>query len=169
MQWVRESSAGEPQAAPAGSETESPPVNGSPQEAEQPRKAAAEKEAAPSPWPALYQWLAAHPCSGDAVDLVRFRAWRALGYVNAAELDPAVARQLFPAPLKAGVSQLEAHRNCPFQHFLRYGLCLSERGHERVTARTCRRSATTCSNACCETCSRPTAVGATSRPKRSSR
>src|SRR5205823_4457418 len=40
----------------------------------------------PSAMPVLYQWLATHPPAGDAIDTMRFRAWKALAYSNRAQL-----------------------------------------------------------------------------------
>lgn len=87
-----------------------------------------------NPWPRLFQWLAAHECCDDTIDIMRYRSWKALSYSNDARLSPEIAGRLFPRPLEARVSELETFRNCPFQHFLRYGLHLRERGDERVTA-----------------------------------
>ena len=83
---------------------------------------------------AAYQWFATRPGAGDAVDRAKSCAWKALAYVNEAELSPAVAARLFPAPLSATASQLETFAACPFRHFLRYGLRLAEREVQGVTA-----------------------------------
>ncbi|MGH7214672.1 MAG: PD-(D/E)XK nuclease family protein, partial [Tepidisphaeraceae bacterium] len=97
-----------------------------------------QSEAAPTPddasMAALYQWLATHECCDDAVDIMRYRAWRALSYTNDSVLSPEVASKLFPSPLRATPSQLETFATCPFKHFLRYGLALRERQAEDVTA-----------------------------------
>jgi ATP-dependent helicase/nuclease subunit B len=60
--------------------------------------------------------------------------WPALSYANEAALAPDVAGRLFPAPLAASAAQLETFAACPFRHFLRYGLELSEREAQGVTA-----------------------------------
>jgi ATP-dependent helicase/nuclease subunit B len=78
-------------------------------------------------WPALYQWVARHPTDDGAVDLLRYRVWKALRYDNAAGLEGATAGGLFPRPLKAGVWQIEMYASCPFRHFMRYGLGLEQR------------------------------------------
>ena len=83
--------------------------------------------------PALYQWLAVTPPDGSAVDVMRFRAWRALSYDNAAKLDPDHAAALFHSPLTATVRQLEDAAACPFRHFAKYGLRLAEREVADVT------------------------------------
>ncbi len=79
------------------------------------------------PWESIYQWFAARPPNGDAVDQVRYRSWKALSYKNEAALHPQTAAALFTSPLHAGVAQLESFRRCPYQHFARYGLGLSAR------------------------------------------
>jgi ATP-dependent helicase/nuclease subunit B len=83
---------------------------------------------------ACYDWLSSYPASGDGVDRARKDAWPALRYVNEAALSPAVATRLFPSPLAASAAQLETFAACPFRHFLRYGLGLSEREAQGVTA-----------------------------------
>jgi ATP-dependent helicase/nuclease subunit B len=87
----------------------------------------------PDPRPALYQWLATRPAAGDAVDLARYRAWKALAYSNEASLSPEIARELFPNPLQASVGQIETFATCPFRHFLRYGIRLRDRERASVT------------------------------------
>jgi ATP-dependent helicase/DNAse subunit B len=84
--------------------------------------------------PALYQWLATHPPAGDAIDVMRFRAWKALGYTNKAVLSKPLAKQLFAPPLHASVTRIEAFAACPFKHFARYGLELREREHEEAVS-----------------------------------
>ncbi len=86
------------------------------------------------PWTALYHWLATHACCDDSIDVMRFRAWKALSYDNHAKLSEAVASQLFPSPLRASVSRIESFATCPFQHFVRYGLDLRPREADDVTA-----------------------------------
>lgn len=89
---------------------------------------------APGPWPWLYQWLAEHDCSDDAIDIMRYRAWRALSYSNQPRLSHQIAQQLFSSPLHASVSRIETYAACPFKHFVSYGLKLSEREEQEVTA-----------------------------------
>ena len=84
--------------------------------------------------PALYQWLATYTCCDDAVDVMRFRAWKALSYANAADLSPEVSRLLFPNPLHASVTRIETFATCPFKHYARFGLRLEERAEQDVTA-----------------------------------
>ena len=84
-------------------------------------------------WPALYHWLAQHTCCNDAIDNIRYRAWRALSYANPASLSPEVAKELFPSPLRATVAQLETFATCPFQHFARFTLGLRARDRQEVT------------------------------------
>jgi ATP-dependent helicase/nuclease subunit B len=84
-------------------------------------------------WPALYQWLAKYECGDDAIDLMRYRAWSSLSYTNPARLSEQVAKELFPSPLEATVSQLETFAACPFRHFARHTLGLKERDRQDVT------------------------------------
>jgi len=83
-------------------------------------------------WEPVYQWLAAHPTSGDALDTARFHAWKALSHCNNASLEPAHAAALFPSPLRATSRQLESYRRCPYQHFARHGLGLTPRQHRQA-------------------------------------
>src|SRR5205085_5940758 len=80
--------------------------------------------------PALYQWLATHPPADDAIDVMRFRAWRALSYANSAGLSKSIASKLFASPLHASVTRIESFAACPFKHFARFGLALREREDE---------------------------------------
>jgi ATP-dependent helicase/nuclease subunit B len=61
-------------------------------------------------------------------------AWPALAYHNDAALSAEAAAGLFPAPLRASVSQLETWSECPFKHFVRHGLRLGRREDPDVTA-----------------------------------
>lgn len=88
---------------------------------------------AADPWPALYQWLAEHGCCNDALDTMRYRAWKALSYTNITALPTEIATRLFPSPLHATVRRLETFAACPFKHFVRYGLQLQEREEPDVT------------------------------------
>ena len=87
-----------------------------------------------APWPALYQWLATYTCCDDAIDVMRYRAWRALGYTNDAKLSPDVAAKLFAPPLHASVTRIESFATCPFKHYAQYGLKLRPREDGDVTA-----------------------------------
>ncbi|HEV8292937.1 MAG TPA: PD-(D/E)XK nuclease family protein [Tepidisphaeraceae bacterium] len=82
------------------------------------------------PWGALYQWLATYPTKNDAIDSIRFRAWKALSYANDSNLSKQMGERLFAAPLRASVSQVEMFATCPFKHFAHYGLGLRERVEE---------------------------------------
>jgi ATP-dependent helicase/nuclease subunit B len=84
-------------------------------------------------WAAVYQWLARRAPSGDAVDIARYRAWKALSDHNEAHLDADVAKALFASPLSASIPQLESFRACPYQHFARYGLGLKKREKSDVS------------------------------------
>jgi ATP-dependent helicase/nuclease subunit B len=86
-------------------------------------------------WPALYSLLASHPPADDAIDVMRFRAWKALGYDNSARISGATADRLFPQPLAASVTQLESFAACPFQHFVKFGLRLQPRFDRQVGGR----------------------------------
>ncbi|HEY7091179.1 MAG TPA: PD-(D/E)XK nuclease family protein [Tepidisphaeraceae bacterium] len=92
------------------------------------------RHGAPRPFESLYQWLATRPWSDDPIDVMRYRAWRALSYVNEARLSPQTSAELFKSPLGASVSRIEAFAACPFKHFLTYGLGLSGREDPDVTA-----------------------------------
>ncbi|MCC7350833.1 MAG: PD-(D/E)XK nuclease family protein [Phycisphaerales bacterium] len=83
--------------------------------------------------PALYQWLATHPCRDDAMDLMRYRAWKALSYHNEATLPAEWSARLFGLPLETSAGKLESFASCPFQHFARYGLSLRQRGDDQLT------------------------------------
>jgi len=83
-------------------------------------------------WRSLYQWLATRPMNDDAIDTVRYRAWKALSYANQAQLSPQMCTSLFPGPLTVSASQLEAFARCPFSHFLRYGLRLRPRERQQI-------------------------------------
>ncbi|MCC6422886.1 MAG: PD-(D/E)XK nuclease family protein [Phycisphaerales bacterium] len=82
---------------------------------------------------ALYQWLATYPKCDDAMDVMRVRAWRALKYHNDASLPDELAIQLFGLPLETSATRLESFAACPFQHFLRYGLSLQQRGDDQMS------------------------------------
>lgn len=84
-------------------------------------------------YPALYAWLSAHETRSDAIDVMRYRAWHALSYTNDAALSADLRDQLFPSPLTASASQIEAFAACPFKHFARYGLRLEPRVEEDPT------------------------------------
>jgi ATP-dependent helicase/nuclease subunit B len=85
-------------------------------------------------WTSLYQWLSQHQFTSDAIDVMRFRAWRALAYDNQSILSSELAKRLFPSPLGASVSRIETFATCPFKHFARYGLELNEREDAEVSA-----------------------------------
>ncbi|MEO6435845.1 MAG: PD-(D/E)XK nuclease family protein [Tepidisphaeraceae bacterium] len=89
---------------------------------------------AQQPWARLYQFLAEHKTSEDAIGVMRFKAWRAVGYHNDARLSRETALRLVLGPLKASVTRIETFAACPFKHFARYGLGLSVREEEDVTA-----------------------------------
>jgi ATP-dependent helicase/nuclease subunit B len=82
---------------------------------------------------AVYDWLARHPYKNDAIDVMRYRSWRALNYRNDAKLSPEIAAKIFAEPLHASVSRIETFAVCPFKHFAQYGLRLRERDDEEVT------------------------------------
>jgi ATP-dependent helicase/nuclease subunit B len=89
---------------------------------------------AEQPWATLYQWLADHPFSNDAIDVMRFRAWRAVGYHNEAKLLKETADQLYARELHASVTRIETFAACPFKHYARFSLGLEEREEADVTA-----------------------------------
>lgn len=85
------------------------------------------------PWPALYQWLATYTCCDDAIDVMRYRAWKALDYTNEATLSPDIGGKLFASPLHASVTRIESFATCPFKHYAQYGLKLRPREDGDVT------------------------------------
>jgi ATP-dependent helicase/nuclease subunit B len=88
-------------------------------------------------WIGLYHWLAMYKCSSDfrdPIDTMRYRAWRALSYDNQASLSPEIAKLLFKSPLDASVSRVETFATCPFKHFARYTLKLTEREDPDVSS-----------------------------------
>lgn len=85
----------------------------------------------------LYDWLASYKCAGDGsdpIERIRHRTWSALSYRNDATLSPALASALFPSPLRASAAEMETMAACPFRHFLRYGLRLTDRAAVNFTA-----------------------------------
>jgi ATP-dependent helicase/nuclease subunit B len=86
-------------------------------------------------WESLYQWLAAHPCNDDAVDVIRYRAWKALSYANTAKLSAPMSQALFAGPLALSTSQLETFASCPFSHFAKFGLRLRPDEREEIGGR----------------------------------
>ena len=88
------------------------------------------------PWVGLYQWLVRHPCDHreeDAIDVMRYRAWRALAYRNDAALSEAVAKKLAGEKFSASVTRIETFATCPFKHFARNQLGLEKREEAEVT------------------------------------
>ncbi len=88
------------------------------------------KPADPSaPWPALYQFLAKHECNNDELDVARSRGWKALSYVNVAELSPDLRLRAISenGAFLTTPSELETFAACPFRHFAKYGLNLRAR------------------------------------------
>jgi ATP-dependent helicase/nuclease subunit B len=81
----------------------------------------------------LYDWLSRGNARGGELGRLLERAWPALCYANTARLSPELAALLFPSPLVASASQLESFASCPFQHFVSYGLRLSQRGDGSIT------------------------------------
>jgi ATP-dependent helicase/nuclease subunit B len=92
------------------------------------------QKAGESTFAALYQWLATHPPIDDSIDVMRFRAWRALQYRNEAKLGREVVAKLFASPLRASVTRVETFAACPFRHFARFGLGLLERADDEVSS-----------------------------------
>ena len=92
-----------------------------------------EKADQEQPWARLYQFLSDHKKYDDAIGVMRYKAWRAIGYRNEAKLSPEVAKQLNPAPLHASVTRIETFATCPFKHFARNGLKLETREDDDVT------------------------------------
>ena len=85
------------------------------------------------PWATLYQFLVDHKNYDDAIGVMRYKAWRAIGYRNHAQLSDDVARLLIPGPLHASVTRIETFAACPFKHFASFHLGLSPREDQDVT------------------------------------
>ena len=85
-------------------------------------------------WPTLYHWLATYDYSNDPIDTMRYRAWKALSYRNEPVLSEQVAREFYKSPWNERVSQIETISACPFKHFVTYGLHLTEREDQEITA-----------------------------------
>ncbi|MFI5379987.1 MAG: PD-(D/E)XK nuclease family protein, partial [Tepidisphaerales bacterium] len=87
-----------------------------------------EEPKAGSPWPALYQCLAANRASlPEHIDRLVKQAWPALAYANDASLAASTAAALFASPLSATPRRIEIYATCPYKHFAEYGLGLGER------------------------------------------
>lgn len=76
---------------------------------------------------ALYQWVMNEIARGNPLVAAFGDTWRALKYDNTARIEPGTARQLWGQPLNVTASQIESFASCPFQHFAKYGLKLTER------------------------------------------
>jgi ATP-dependent helicase/nuclease subunit B len=98
---------------------------------EEKREASGERREEDGTFAALYQWLATHPPVDDSIDVMRFRAWKALQYRNEAALSRSVVSKLFASPLRASVTRIETFAACPFKHFARFGLGLRERADDQ--------------------------------------
>lgn len=85
-------------------------------------------------WRALERWLQKRPRVNDAIVALYARARSALSYKNEAALQPQTRSALFPAPLSAGIRQLESFAACPYQHFARFGLHLRPRSRQAFGA-----------------------------------
>ena len=83
---------------------------------------------------ALYHWIATRDTDGSSIDVMRFRAWRALQYANGAKLSRPVVRQLFGDALHASVTRIETFAACGFKHFARFGLDLRPRDEEEAVS-----------------------------------
>jgi len=82
-----------------------------------------------SPWRELYGWYAEDPLWRERYDFVH----RGVSYENqAAPLDSEAAQGLFGQRLTTSVSRLERYAECPFAHFIRYGLRPSPRQRYEV-------------------------------------
>jgi ATP-dependent helicase/nuclease subunit B len=81
--------------------------------------------------PALTKWFT----SASELHLVRAREalLSAMRYDNEASLSPAIAKQLFPSPLKMSATRLETFAACPFKHFSQYTLGLKPREETELT------------------------------------
>lgn len=88
---------------------------------------------AQQPWASLYHWLIDHACCDDAIDTMRYRAWRALSYTNNAILSADTAQKLAGRQFYASVTRIETFATCPFKHFARHHLGLEPREDANVT------------------------------------
>lgn len=88
-----------------------------------------EGAALPSPWRELYHWYAGEPGWRERYDLVH----RGYTYENQAPpLNSEAAEGLFGQNVLTSVSRLERYAECPFAHFVRYGLRPSPRQRYEV-------------------------------------
>ena len=84
-----------------------------------------------SPWRELYDWYAGEPGWRERYDLIH----RGFTYENQAPpLTREAAEGLFGQHLLTSVSRLERYAECPFAHFVRYGLRPSPRQRYEVNA-----------------------------------
>jgi len=75
-------------------------------------------------WWDVYGWY----CESEKWDEIRKRVVKGLFHENqVADIDSQTAKQLYKTPLHCSVSRLEQFVNCPFGHFVRYGLRPRER------------------------------------------
>jgi ATP-dependent helicase/nuclease subunit B len=90
------------------------------------------REGPKEPERALYQWLRAHPEHKE--DLERIGEGLYYAYRKDREmLSKATAGKLFGDTLNGSVSFFEKYAECPYGHFLRYGLKLEERAEYEVS------------------------------------
>jgi ATP-dependent helicase/nuclease subunit B len=82
----------------------------------------------------LQQWLTLYDRTREfePVKAVLKGVLPALAYDNSAHLQPDRALTLFGDPLEGTVSRLESFAQCPFRHFVRYGLRLEPRSPFRL-------------------------------------
>ncbi len=82
-------------------------------------------------WWDVYHWYEAVP------DWKNKRDFIAQGFLHrnqVQDLGPAQAGKLYPHPFRSNVSRLEQYVNCPFAHFIRYGMRPAERKTYEVSA-----------------------------------
>ncbi len=84
-----------------------------------------------SPWLAAYDW--ARKLDDSRLRGAVAASLRALAPIEPAEVAADVAAMLWPAPHRTSVTRLEAFAQCPFKHFARYGLGLTERPEHEVS------------------------------------
>jgi len=81
-------------------------------------------------WRDLYSWYASSPQWSEKADIV----CEGLFHKNQQEyIGGGLASRLYASPLKSSISRLERFANCPFAHFVNYGLSPRERPEYTVS------------------------------------
>lgn len=82
-------------------------------------------------WWDAFNWYQENDVWQEKLNLIA----RGFAHCNQVDnLNPALAARLYPRPFRTSVSRLEQYVNCPFAHFIRYGMRPSERKTFEVSA-----------------------------------